>query len=109
MLEALLGSKNRERVLLFLYSRNEGYPREIARYFKTALDPIQKQLERLESGGVVYSRTVGKTRLYSLNPRYPFFKELKALLEKIISFYPRDERDRLMMVRRRPRRKGKPL
>ena len=50
MLEYLFGSVNRERVLLFLYSRNEGYAREIARFFKTDLNPIQKQLEKLEGG-----------------------------------------------------------
>jgi predicted transcriptional regulator len=73
MLEALFGSINRERVLLFLHAGNQGYAREIARFFKTDLDPIQKQLERLEFGGVIYSRNAGKTKVYSLNPRYPSF------------------------------------
>lgn len=88
MLEALFGSINRERVLLFLHARNEGYSREIARFFKTDLDPIQKQLGRLEFGGVIYSRNTGKTRVYSLNPRYPYLAELSALLDKALSFYP---------------------
>lgn len=109
MLENLLGSINRERILIFIYSRDEGYAREIARFFKTNLDPIQKQLERLEAGGILYSRSVGKTRMYALNPRYPFLNELRILLEKSLSFYPEEERERLTMVRRRPRRKGKPL
>jgi predicted transcriptional regulator len=109
MLEALFGSVNRERVLLFLYGQKEGYAREIARFFNTSLDPIQKQLERLELGGILYSRAVGKTRLYALNPRYPFLKELTALLEKSLVFYPTEKREDLTMVRRRPRRKGKPL
>lgn len=109
MLEALLGSKNRERVLLFLYTRDEGYAREIARFYKTDLSQIQKQLERLEIGNIVYSKILGKTRVYSLNPRYPFLKELKSLLEKVLSYYPSDELDRLSYSRKRPRRKGKPL
>lgn len=33
MLEALLGSVNKERVLFFIYARGEGYAREIARFF----------------------------------------------------------------------------
>ena len=37
MLESLLGSVNKERVLLFVYARGEGYPRDIARYFDTYL------------------------------------------------------------------------
>lgn len=109
MLEALFGSTNRERVLVFLYARGEGYAREIARFFGTSLDPVQKQLERLELGGIVYGRAAGRTRLYALNPRYTFLSELSALLEKALSFYPPEEREALMMARRRPRRKGKPL
>jgi len=109
MLEPLLGSKNRERVLLFLYSRDQGYAREIARFYKTDLSQIQKQLERLEIGNIIYSKTLGKTRVYSLNPRYPFLEELQALLEKVLSFYPVEEREKLTLSRKRPRRKGKPL
>jgi hypothetical protein len=109
MLEPLFGSTNRERVLVYLCARDEGYAREISRFYNTDLDPVQKQLERLEAGNVLYSRAVGRTRLYSLNPRYPFLGELEALLQKVISFLPADERERLIMVRRRPRRRGKPL
>jgi hypothetical protein len=109
MLEPLFGSKGREKILLYLHSRKEGYAREISRFFKTDLAPIQKQLEKLEVGGVLYSRNAGRTRLYGLNPRYPFLGELRSLLDKALEFYPPDERERLTMGRMRPRRKGKPL
>lgn len=109
MIEPLLGSTNAERTLLFLLAREEGYPSEIARLFDTDLNGIQKQMEKLESGGVLASRTVGRTRLYRFNPRYPFLNELQALLEKVLSFYPEAEQERLRTVRRRPRRRGKPL
>ncbi|RJR27216.1 MAG: ArsR family transcriptional regulator [Candidatus Latescibacterota bacterium] len=109
MFEALFGSTNRERVLFFLHFRKEGYPREISRFFKTDLAPIQKQLEKLENGGALYSRNAGRTRLYGLNPRYPLVVELRALLEKAALFLPQADRERLVMARTRPRRKGKPL
>ncbi len=109
MFEALFGSVNRERVLLFIYARTDGYAREIARHFKSNLDPVQKQLERLETGGVLVCRIVGRTRLYSLNPRYPFLSELTSLLGKALSFYSPKEREGLTEIRRRPRRKNKPL
>lgn len=109
MLEPLLGSVSIERALIFILARNEGYAREISRFFETNVDPIQKQLEKLELGGVLVSRTAGRTRLYTLNPRYPFLKELKALLERALSFYPEEVRETLLMNRRRPRRRGKPL
>ena len=109
MLEAILGSAGSERVLMFLFARDEGYAREIARFFATDLTPIQKQLERLENGGVLVSRSAGRTRLFSFNPRYPMLEELRALLESALQFYPDDIRERLLMSRRRPRRRGKPL
>ena len=109
MLEPILGSVNRERVLIFILAREEGYGREIAHFFKTDPDPIQKQLERLELGGVLISHSAGRTRLFSFDPRYPFLDELKHLLEKALTFYPDEVRQELIMNRRRPRRSGKPL
>jgi predicted ArsR family transcriptional regulator len=109
MLEPLLGSANAERVLIFLIARDEGYASEIANFFDTDLFGIQKQLDKLENGGVLASRTAGRTRLYRFSPRYAFLKELQELLRKALSFYPSDERERLLVVRRRPRRRGKPL
>ena len=109
MLEPLLGSTSCERVLIYILARTEGYAREIARFFETDLDPIQKQLKKLEVGGVLVSRKVGRTRLYEFNPRHPFLEELRNLLEKALSFYTEEERDQLLMNRRRPRRRGKPL
>lgn len=109
MLEALLASTNCERVLIFLAAREEGYLREMSDFFETSPAPLLKQLVKLEAGGVLFSRLAGRTRLYGFNPRYPFLKELKALLDKALTFYPEDLRARLLESRRRPRRKGKPL
>jgi hypothetical protein len=109
MLEVILGSKNAERVLVYIYSREEGYAREIARFYNTDLKPIQNQLDKLEAGGVLVGRDVGRTRPYTFNPRYPFLNELKALLEKALSFYPENEQEDLIMNRRRPRAKSKAL
>ncbi len=108
MLEPILGSVNAERVLMFIQAREEGYARDMARFFGTDVYGIQKQLDRLEAGGVLASRTAGRTRLYVFNPRYPFLNELKALLDKALAFYPQEAQDNLLMNRRRPRRRGKP-
>ena len=109
MIESVLGSISCERVLIFLAARDEGYAREIASFFTTSLAPIQKQLDKLETGGVLVSRTAGRTRLYIFNPRYPFLTDLTAFLNKAISFYDQDLQDKLLLNRRRPRRRGKPL
>jgi DNA-binding transcriptional ArsR family regulator len=109
MLEPILGSVNAERVLVYLLAREEGYAREIARFFGADPDSIQKQLVKLERGGVLISREVGRTVTYQFNPRYAFLQELKALVGKAFGFYPEEERERLVMARRRPRRRGKPV
>jgi len=91
MIESLLGSKNAERVLIYIFAREEGYAREIASFYKTDLKSIQMQLDKFEKSGVLVSRTVGRTRPYGFNPRYAFLNELKALLEKALSFYSSKE------------------
>jgi hypothetical protein len=109
MIEVLLGSKNAERVLIYVFAREEGYAREIATFYQTDLKPIQMQLDKFEKSGVLVSRAIGRTRPYEFNPRYPFLNELKALLEKALSFYPAKEQEDLKMNRRRPRARGKDL
>ncbi len=109
MLEPLFGSKGSEKVLIFIAARREAYPREISRFAGMGIYPIRRQLDKLELGGILISSTKGRTRIYTFNPRYPFLKELKALLEKALSFYPESERENLLLNRRRPRRRGKPL
>ena len=109
MLAPLFGSKGSEKVLIFLVARGEGYASEIAQFFDLDISTIQNQLDKFELGGILSSTTRGRTRLYVFNPRYPFLKELKQLLAKALSFYPEDEREKLIMERRRPRRRGKPI
>lgn len=109
MLAPLLGSKGSEKVLIFIAARGEGYAREISQFFDMDISTIQNQLDKLELGGILASTTKGRTRLYAFDLRYPFLKELKQLLDKALSFYPEDEREKLLVERRRPRRRGKPL
>jgi hypothetical protein len=109
VLETLFGSRSSEQVLIFLLARNEGYPTEIAKFYDAELYAIQRQLEKMESSNIVVSRKVGRTRVYEFNPRYPFLEELRNILEKALSFYPEETREKLLMNRRRPRRSDKPL
>lgn len=109
MLASLLGSKGSEKVLIFITARGEGYAREISQFFDMDISTTQNQLDKFELGGILASFTKGRTRLYTFNPRYPFLKELKQLLDKALSFYPEEEREKLLMQRRRPRRRGKPI
>ncbi len=97
MLEPLLGSAIREQVLLFIHARGSGYAREIAGFFQTSLDPVQKQLKRLEAGEILLSCFKGRTLLYRFNPRYQFIDELSSLLKKVLRLYPADIRGSLII------------
>jgi len=109
MLEPLFESNSKERALLYLFTHGESYPREIARALGLYGNTVQYQLLKLEAGGVLYSKLKGRVRLFGINPRYPFKKELEALLQKALAFIPEEEMDRLYRPRLRPRRTGKPL
>jgi predicted ArsR family transcriptional regulator len=91
MLEALFESEKKEKILFFLYSHGESYAREIARAFRFNVNTVQNQLSNLEEHGILYSRITGRVRLFGFNPRYPFKKELEALLKKAMMYLPEDE------------------
>jgi len=108
MFKALFGSEKKGRILLYIYTNGEAYPTEIAKAFKFYLNAVQNQLLNMERDGILYSRLKGKVRLFGLNPRYPFRKELEALLEKALNFIPAEEKEKYFMPRLRPRRTKKP-
>lgn len=111
MLESLFGSKSIEKILFYLLKNHRCYGSELSRTFQEPLSPFQKGLDRLETGGIVVSFLEGKTRIYQFNPRYPFLTELKQLLEKSYEFLPNEWKNQFYQpkIRKRPRRKGKPL
>lgn len=108
MLEILLKSPVKGRVLLYIHTHGESYAREIARDLGIYLRGVQYHLLKMEQDGLLYSKLKGKVRLFGINPRYPFKKDLESFLEKSLAFVPEEERKRLYTPRRRPRRTGKP-
>lgn len=109
MLRPLLSTREMEWILVFIASRGSGYAQEIARFFDANYRSVQRQLGRLEAGGLLQSKQYGKTRVYMFNPRYPFLKKLLPLIEEVKKHYPAERIQELDYNRRRPRRTGKPL
>lgn len=109
MIEGLIDNKVKEDILLSLLAREDIYARDISSIFGYHLLSVQNQLKKMENGGVLVSRLKGRTRLYAFNPRYPFIKEIKVLMEKVFEFIPAKEKDKYFTPRLRPRRTGKPL
>lgn len=109
LISGLLGNETAEKVLLYLENYDSAYPREVALAFGVAVSPVQNQFERLEREGLVVSRLMGKTRVYTWNPRCFYLSELHLILKKALKMLPESMQEKYFRARRRPRRKGKPL
>lgn len=109
MLKELFGGKTPEQVLLYLENYEEGYGKAIADTFEISLSSVQKQLQKFEDSGLLVSRLVGKTRLYTWNPRSPFVTPVRNLLFQRLKITPPEEIKAYYRQRRRPRKADKPL
>lgn len=108
-LESILGSRSALFVLLFLQNYGDGHASRIAKTFGVSVMGIQRQLNRLEDSGVLLSKTVGRTRVFSFNERSPTVRNLREFLEAELELLPADFTNEFFRQRRRPRRAGKPL
>ncbi|MBI2154707.1 MAG: winged helix-turn-helix transcriptional regulator [Candidatus Rokubacteria bacterium] len=102
------GGQGRTRVLLALRLLGESYARELARVLEMPLSGVQRALRGLELDGLVAARSLGRTRIFQLNPRYFAAAALSEFLGRLAE-PEADLRDRVTALRRRPRRTGKPL
>lgn len=109
-LEALFGGQAAAKVLLFMENYGEGHASWIARTFEMPVSEVQKQLKKFEEAGVLVSRMVGTSRVFTWNPRDPALEGLRQLLKSTLEYgIPSDRLKKYFRQRRRPRRKGKPL
>jgi DNA-binding transcriptional ArsR family regulator len=109
MLKELFGGKTAEQVLLYLHNYGDGYGKGIADTFDIALSAVQKQLQKFEDAGLLVSRLVGKSRVYTWNPRSPYVDLVRALLAQRLKLTSKEEIKSYYRQRRRPRKQGKPL
>jgi sugar-specific transcriptional regulator TrmB len=102
------GGQGRTRVLLALRLLSESYPRELARTLGMPFSSVQKAVRSLEQDGLIAGRTLGRTRVFQLDPRYFAYHELERFLLRLTE-PERELKTRLSTLRRRPRRTAKPL
>ena len=109
-LEALFGGKAAAKVLLFVENYGDGYASRIAKTFDMPLSEVQKQLRKFEEAGILVSRMVGNSRIYTWNPRDPALEGLRDLLRQTLEKgIPEKALQAYFRQRQRPRRKNKPL
>ena len=108
-LEALFGNRTAAKVMLYLFHYGEAYATGIAKDLDVALSPVQRQLNKFDAAGILVSKLVGNTRVYTFNPRQPMTRKLKELIQVFYEAMSQREREQLFSARRRPRRRGKPV
>ena len=108
-LDALFGNRSATQTLLFLQNYGEGYARGIASTFDVSHMAIQRQLRRFEAEGIIVSRMVGNTRIFTWNPRSATVKNLRTFLEAELELLPKETAQQFFRQRQRPRRSGKAL
>lgn len=102
------GSASRTQALVALGLLGDSYARELARLLGLPLSGVQRALQSLERDRLVAARSVGRTRLYRLDPTYFAHTDLRRYVMRLAAAEP-ELRRRVEDVRRRPRRTSKPL
>lgn len=73
---------------LFIFTDRPISLSELARRAGTSMGGTHKEVERLESAGLVRSTTAGRSRLIEADPSSPVFMELRGLLLKTVGPEP---------------------
>ena len=106
-IDAVFGGRVAGEVVLFLEYYGEAHGHQIARAFDTAPSAVHKQLKRFEAGGLIVGRNVGRTRVFTWNPRSATAKHLRLFLKAELDSPPEAVSDRYFRERNRPRTTGK--
>lgn len=84
MLEQLLGSRLRARVIAWLFTHVDErfYVRQLTDLLSEDSTNLSRELSRLESLGILVSNRDGQQKYYSANPKCAIFDELKGIAIK---------------------------
>lgn len=105
-LRQLFGSVTAYHTLMYIAACGRGYAGEIARAHEHALAPVQRQLRKFESVGLLVSRMEGNTRFYYWG-RGPIVAALEKFLLEMVDMLPEATYAERYVSRGRPRRQGK--
>ena len=86
MLERLLGSRLRTKLLGWLLSHSDEsfFVRQMEQLIAENSTNISRELRRLEHMGIVQSERRANLRYYQVNQKCPFYEELKGLFLKTV-------------------------
>lgn len=80
----LLSTKLRRKLLAYSFAHLDEsyYVRELAILINEDAGNLSRELRKLEEEGLYASFTRGKAKFYSLNKKYPLFRQLKEIVSK---------------------------
>jgi predicted nucleotidyltransferase len=86
MLETLLGSRLRAKVLGWLFSHPDEryFVRQLTALLKEDSTNVSRELARLEKTGILVSTTEGRQKYYQANRQSPLFNALHGLMLKTV-------------------------
>ncbi len=84
MLESIIGSKTRVKILaIFLFNPDRRfYVRELARKTGGNINSVRRELQKLESIGLLKSERAGNLKYYTSDKKMPIYEELKGMFLK---------------------------
>ena len=81
MLEKIFGNETIAIIYLNLFHYGEIYSALIEKNSQIGSRAVLNQLNKMEEAGILVSRLIGRTRLYQFNPKSPFVKPIKDIIE----------------------------
>jgi len=80
----LLNTKTRRKLLTYSFTHSDEnyYVRELSGLIDEDPGNLSRELKKMEDEGLYTSVTRGRAKYYSLNKKYPLFKELKTIIFK---------------------------
>ena len=82
LLENIVGSDARLKILIYLSRTAEAYQRQIELTLGLPLFAVQSQLKALEREGLVRRWKVGNRYYYAFRADYPLYREIRNLFRK---------------------------
>ena len=107
MLDKIFGNETIALIYLNLFHYGEIYSALIEKNTGVGSRAVLNQLSKMEEVGILVSRSVGRTRLYQFNPKSPFVKPIKEIIQITYLNMTLKLKEKMFKERMRPRAKGK--